>query len=703
MGVEPSVGIWLALPAEANMTENKQEKSEAPMRSVESATLQTSDANQARHADVDTVRAVQELNPDKHSGSAGGDEHKKSIEVVGLDYVITRDSKINEKQILAIEKEATGISRDELREKAASGDGQARDLLSYFAQAETLAPGPERDKAIAEQQKNADRIYGRGEFSTRKSSNDIAQIQNPSDTGTELKTRALENPALAPIAELRAYADKLPEGPDKDQMMQLAKKQAAEYVPEIASRYSNEDNGEAELSVKAELLPRAEHQATQSQNNELTNTPEGWLNVGHRIAQLSLQDQITVLGAGLTTGIEKIAEDEKQRFFGRLIGTVQGVGHVAENLAKVADFGAALILNDIDKAGRLADEFGTCIGQTIVSGVQLFRVTEKYLGEVGASGDYSKPFKDVLAVGIVLNEEWSKKTPFEQERIKSELIAELLADGLIGSHGAGAIRKCGKFTEILNAIGKYSNECGEITNTLNKSGKLAHLTDSVIGHTAKLNEKLGPRMDRAVEAIQKAIHELVPVGDTGTGFKMPIPRDGIKISDKIAEKLEDYSMKMSPFYKEGSKKPISIKKAAEIAGVSRKEVLHMTEKELAEIGLEYVPEKYRDMFFEANKHLASYRDTIQVHHKIPQTVLDKAVCDIGTFKAKEINSLKNLVAIQDNAYTYSPATGEIVKVHSAITTEWGCFLAENEGNLTRRKIQAFARNIDQRYGHFYKR
>jgi hypothetical protein len=689
------------------MTEKNKEKTEAPSRSVENATLQTADADQARHADADTVRSIQESNPDKHSGSAGGDVHKKSIEVVGLDYVVTKDTKINEKQILAFEKGAQSISREELKEKASTGDGQARDLLSYFSHAEALPLGPDRDKAVAEQQRNADRIYGRGDYASRNVTADQSQQQSTSDTGTELKTRALENPAIAPVAELRAYADKLPDGVEKDQMMRLARKQAAEFVPEIASRYYDEERQE-ELSVKAELLPKSEHRENDQstavrQNDEFSNTPEGWLNVGHRISQLSLKDQITVIGAGLTTGLEKIAEDEKQRFFGSLIGSVQGVGHVAENLAKVADFGAALILNDKAKAGRLADEFGTSVGQTIVSGVQLFQMTERYLGEVGESGDYSKPFKDMLAVGIVLNEEWSKKTPFEQERIKSELIAELLTDGLIGSHGAGAIKKCSKFTEILNVIGKYSDECGEITNVLQKGGKIAHLTDSILGHAEKINEKLGPQLDRAVGAIQKAINELIPLGDTGTGFKMPIPRDGVRISDKIAEKLEDYSMKMSPFYKEGSKKPISIKKAAEIAGVSKKDVLHLTERELAEVGLEYVPEQYREMFFEANKNLGRIRDQVQVHHKIPQTVLDKAVCDIGTFKAKEINSLKNLVAIPENAYTYSPATGEIVRVHSAITTEWGWFLAENEGNLTRRKIQAFARDIDRRYGHFYKR
>lgn len=691
------------------MTDQKTEKLEPASTSVEQKALASADAQQARNADAAQVAQVQNTNPDKHSGSAGGDDPYQSIEVVGLDYVISRDSKLTGKDVAEIEARRKSITKDELKEKAQAGDGQARDLLSYFADAEKIPPGPARDKALSVQQTNADRIFGRGEFANRKILPEGSEPKKLSDTAVELQTRAMDNPALAPVAGLRAYADKLPDGEEKDRLMHLAKQQAAEYVPEIAERY--EQNGQlVEVSVSGQVLPQSQapegnEETTRHAPEQLSNTPDDWLKVAQKISALPFDQQVQVLGSGLLAGAEQYQQEQKQRAWGSLIGTVQGVGHVAENLAKIADFGAALILNDKQKAGKLAEEFGASVGQTIVGGVQLFRASEQYFSDVGETGDYAKPFRDVVAVGIVLNEEWSKKTPFEQERIKSELIAELLADGVVGTHGAGAIKKCTKFTEILDTIAKHADEGSVLAKTFStKADQIADVTDVVVGHGEKIHAKAKSHLEGAVKSIQNAIDKLIPVmGDTGTGFKIPIPSDGHRISDKVGSAIEEYSMKMAPFYQEGSKKPISIKKAAEIAGVSRKEVVELSEKELAKMGLEYIPQKYADAFFEANKHLAKYKDQLQVHHRIPQTVLDKAICKIGTFTAKEINGLKNLVAVPESALTYSPATGEIVRVHSAITTEWGYFLAKNEGTLTRRKVLDFARRIDSEYGHFYKR
>jgi hypothetical protein len=140
------------------------------------------------------------------------------------------------------------------------------------------------------------------------------------------------------------------------------------------------------------------------------------------------------------------------------------VGTVAENLAKIADFGAALILNDKEKVGKLGEEFGAAVGQTIVGGVQLFRMADKYLFDIGYTGDYAKPFKDVVTLGQKMNDGWSKLPPREQERIKAKLISEMVADGAVGAGGAAAIKKAGKLTEVLDIVAEHSSE-------LVKSGK----------------------------------------------------------------------------------------------------------------------------------------------------------------------------------------------------------------------------------------
>lgn len=235
------------------------------------------------------------------------------------------------------------------------------------------------------------------------------------------------------------------------------------------------------------------------------------LSVTQRIAALPLQQQFEVIGTGLMAGMQQYSNDERQRNFGRVIGTVEGTGQVLQNLAKVADFGAALILGDNERAGKAGAEFGTAVGETIVGGVRLFQTADKYLFDIGFSGDYSKPFKDVVSLGQTLNEQWAQKSPFEQERVKAKLITELIGDGAIGGAGVSAIRKAGKFTEILDTVATETKELYAVSK-----------------HATK----------RAVNAIGSAVDDLVaPMGDTGYGgMRMPIPKSNIQEDTTLAMK-----------------------------------------------------------------------------------------------------------------------------------------------------------------------
>lgn len=97
-------------------------------------------------------------------------------------------------------------------------------------------------------------------------------------------------------------------------------------------------------------------------------------------------------------------------------------------------------------------EFGQALGETIVGGVRLFNAAHQYLFNIGFTGDYSKPFRDIVELGNAMNEKWDSLPLKEQERIKFKLLTELGADTLIGGAGMHSAGKAGKFTEFLDDI-----------------------------------------------------------------------------------------------------------------------------------------------------------------------------------------------------------------------------------------------------------
>jgi len=252
---------------------------------------------------------------------------------------------------------------------------------------------------------------------------------------------------------------------------------------------------------------------------------ENWLAVAEKIAQLPMDKQLQVIGSGLMAGIEQYQHDERERTLGRLIGTVEGTGEVLQGLAKIADFGAACILGDNERAGKMGEEFGAAVGQTIVGGVRLFQAADQYLYEIGYTGDYAKPFRDIAAAGQALNEQWSQLPPREQERVKAKLITELIAGGAIGAGGAGSIQKTSKFTDIL---------------------------DTIAIEAKALQAATKPKIKQSVRAISNAVDELIqPMGDTGMGVKMPIPKDPMKDETKmLMSKADDLGDRSRPNHPE---------------------------------------------------------------------------------------------------------------------------------------------------------
>jgi hypothetical protein len=164
------------------------------------------------------------------------------------------------------------------------------------------------------------------------------------------------------------------------------------------------------------------------------------------------EDNAVSPGALLQGYVEKTANEYWERAAGALIGTVQGVGNVAANLASIADFCAYCIIGDQERASEMGAEFGESVANTIFAGGQLFKLSYDYLYQVGFEGDYSKPFKDIASTAIILNDRWQQLPPREQERIKAELISQMVADGFVGMGAAKSLGKAKQFTELLDEI-----------------------------------------------------------------------------------------------------------------------------------------------------------------------------------------------------------------------------------------------------------
>lgn len=453
------------------------DKSKADDQGSEKHVQKTPEA--AKHGGVIANNTHQDVHRQAIILAQANDQHPSGIQpAVHENFGIT--GKLTSKDTGKKHEQATAnqdksISHEELLNLAAEGDGFARDLVKQLEIAKTPL-----DRARV--QDNADRIYHRGKYAESKPDKPITK-DAISDSAMHLKALAKQNPALEPVSKLREYADKLPESAQRDLLTKLSREQAAELSPEMRNRY--------------------EQQHTAGAHQALTNTPEGWLHAAQRIAQLPIDKQLEILGSALKAGIEQYSHDEQERNVGSFIGTIEGAGQVATNLAKVADFAAYCIVGDHERAGKMGQDFGDALGQTIVGGIRLWQSADHYLYNIGFSGDFAKPFRDMAELGHKLDEQWRNLTPREQERLKSKFITEMAADGLIAAAGVSAIKKAGSFTEILDTIAVEAK-------SLHTTGK------------------------RTVGGIRDAVEELLqPQAVTPEGAKFRFPKEPLKDESRL--------------------------------------------------------------------------------------------------------------------------------------------------------------------------
>jgi len=210
--------------------------------------------------------------------------------------------------------------------------------------------------------------------------------------------------------------------------------------------------------------------------------------IGHifeSISKLPPQQQLEVLGAGLWAGLQQYSAEQREKSLGQVIGTVQGVGNIAINLATIADFAADLITGNKQAAADKGGQFGESIGQMIVGGTQLFQAADNYLFQIGYTGDYAKPFKDISTLGHILDEKWSKLPIRERERIKAQLVTELVGNALLTKGGATSITKAKTLTEILDQVALESKNALEAAKASGKTLKSVHAASQEVASLIK--------------------------------------------------------------------------------------------------------------------------------------------------------------------------------------------------------------------------
>ena len=315
----------------------------------------------------------------------------------------------------------------------------------------------------------------------------------------------------------------------------------------------------------------------QSEPEELlANTPNGWMKATKQIADLPVGKQLEVIGSGLRTGFEQYQHEERERTWGSLIGTVQGVGEVAVNLAKVADFAAALIVDDRQRAQEAGAEFGDALGQTIVGGVKLFQLSHRYLYNIGFTGDYAKPFRDIAVLGHALDQKWSELGPREQERLKAKLIVDLLADGAISAGGAAILKKAPRFTSILDTIAEESGELGLIGRVRSRkatSEAIQELSDSVcktgIAREGTIN---GRKVDfddlERLPGFMPSEGESIPLPDNSVERLLHYKASSIEIRDTMRDLPEAFKTEVVSKFLNG--RVHVVEKMEDVASVLRK-------------------------------------------------------------------------------------------------------------------------------------
>lgn len=463
-------------------------------------------------------------------------------------------------------------------------------------------------------------------------------LKEQSRTIEALETAAKTDPVADVMLRFRKQADAMEPGPDKDRLTKLAKEQAAEILK--PKQYDDqEDCGVHEIpkGLKPQLAGHVQYPETEIEGVRRL-TPEDWR---------KLAKAMEAAGPAAEESIKQTTQEILVRTGESGRDTMLAGINLVVGLLK---YDYDLMFNP-EQARKDASTAGEALGIVLLAGAQISVGISMTAEEAKQTGNYSLP---LTRTAQALNNWYDKQTPADQMAIASEICAGFGISAF--SAEANKLKKPGAFMEFL------------------KEGI------SVLPKNPEAERK-------ALEALTRVLKGREPLKEVaGIGA---VEKAGEVVKEAQEKGLGDHIAAMVRYFEHGKKKSVTGEYAAGKAGVTKKELATLTDAQLEVLRLERIAEGYKTAFYKAHPHLKN--TGLEVHHALPQTLLDKFP---GMFKAKEIHSLKYLSGIPKTAVEDGKP------VHKLITQSWNAFLKKNE-SPTRAQVLEHLRSLDEEYGRYF--
>lgn len=601
--------------------------------------LNTADTQQARNASASELDAIKKANPDASDGSATP-RNRARAEIYAVALMAGQDKSI------------------ELFDREPSGQEK---LVAARVMQEVSRVLPAKES-----------------------------LEQQSKTVEELTRQAKDNPVFEPILALRKHADGMDPGEQKDMLVQLSKAQTDE-LKELFRQAEKQpaDQAQQGKQITIDIAPDTTNATPPKVDQELDNrqmyslgleqkeasifaTGIGYLEgykkpeiteqvLFERVAALPLHHQALVLGAGIQAYKQELDHQRYRIAVGQItgvgesvVGMAQGADSLGRSICEAAQFSRDIVENN-PRAGDTAEKAGQSFGKLLVGSIRVFDAADHYLGSVGAAsyeGDHTKAFRDISELGHQMNQKWQSMSPEE----KSKLTTKLALENLGPIAAAGAAHKLAKSMDVVGAL----QDLGKTASTFG-----------------------GRERDKYQRFIGEIIEQCEPEAVTNTGHRLKW-RDVSKTAEQAAD--ENIS-RMSPYFEKGKKAAIEggSKRAAELTGLPEEQIKRLVKEDpralerMTNGQLIYMEKVYRETYLTAHPEYRNYHRPFEVHHRIPQDILEKYP---NLFSHREIHDAQNLVGIPYDA-----------KAHAPIKGMWKDFV-QAHGKPSRQDIIDFANKID---------
>lgn len=439
-------------------------------KQAEQLAIRGSDAQAARNAAAADIKAIEALNPNKHSGSAGCNQNE-SIELVmpkeGGGYEVlasridgsgkpkvqpTNDVPPKEAQGKTLDKQVPEpISVEFLRRRAQEGDIWARSFLPELDRAESIPSGEIRNLQIDTVLKKAKLVFSSAD-SRRNGTIMPSEGQRQTDTGTIIAKQAERNPVLAPVEAYYNWTETLEAGPERDMHRQLAKEQLVEHAPhakgelELLDQMRNCINEQDDSGTKG----KGEKQDSRIEGRVIYLEPPWQAFIALKPAQ-----QREIVRVFENAG--RIGQDSYEQQIQRVsVSIPKGFYNVGKSLYDTGIAAATLAIESVERPEKVreaAAKLAENLAETIAGGARITQYVAGQSLEMAKTGDYSPVAAGLDYAISKANERWDAM-PLELRTEKaSELVAELGIGSMLGT--AHELAKSGKFIETLEELAAH--------------------------------------------------------------------------------------------------------------------------------------------------------------------------------------------------------------------------------------------------------